>query len=43
MPLNLYPQIIHQSDLSPDSVGSEIDEVCNQIAAACKGFGTDEV
>lgn len=40
--LNLYPQIIHDNDLSPDSVGSEIDEICDQIHAACKGFGTDE-
>ena len=38
--LNLYPQIIHDNDLSPDSVGSEIDDICNEIHAACKGFGT---
>lgn len=41
--LNLYPSIIHEGDLSPDTVGPEIDELCEQIHAACKGFGTDEV
>jgi len=42
MILNLYPSIVHSSDLSPDSVGSDVDEICNEIAEAVKGFGTDE-
>jgi len=39
---NLYPEIIHEGDLSPESVGEEIDEICDQIHEACKGWGTDE-
>lgn len=42
MTLNIYPDIIHEADLTPDAVGSEIDDVCNEIHEACKGFGTDE-
>ena len=37
MSLDLYPEIIHEGDLSPDAVGSEVDEICNEIHAACKG------
>ena len=37
MVLDLYPEIIHEGDLSPDAVGSEVDEICNEIHAACKG------
>lgn len=40
--MNLYPSIIHQGDLSPDSFGSDVDNICNEIHGACKGFGTDE-
>lgn len=40
--MNLYPSFIHKGDLSPDSFGSDVDHICNEIQAACKGFGTDE-
>uniref|UniRef100_A0A7S2YT91 Annexin n=1 Tax=Entomoneis paludosa TaxID=265537 RepID=A0A7S2YT91_9STRA len=42
MLVDLYPPMIMEGDLSPDSFGDEVDEVCNEINAACKGFGTDE-
>ncbi|GAX29391.1 hypothetical protein FisN_16Hh169 [Fistulifera solaris] len=42
MSIDLYPPIIHEGDLSPDSFGNEVDQVCQEIHAACKGFGTDE-
>jgi hypothetical protein len=42
MLINLYPEIIHDGDLSPDAFGSDVDEICEEIYAACKGFGTDE-
>jgi hypothetical protein len=40
--MDLYPSFVHKGDLSPDSFGSDIDHICNEIQAACKGFGTDE-
>lgn len=40
--MNLYPDIVHEGDLSPDAVGAEIEEACKEIHEACKGFGTDE-
>jgi hypothetical protein len=36
MTIDLYPELIHEGDLSPDAVGDEIDEaveVCN--CSAC--------
>jgi hypothetical protein len=42
MSLDLYPALIHEGDLTPDACGAEIDDVCKDIHAACKGFGTDE-
>lgn len=42
MSVDLYPAIIHEGDLSPDAFGSEVDEICQEIHDACKGFGTDE-
>ena len=42
MGVDLYPSVIHEGDLSPDAVGSEADDVCNEMEAAMKGFGTDE-
>ena len=27
MAITLYPEIVHEGDLSPDAVGTEIDEV----------------
>jgi hypothetical protein len=40
--IHLYPDIVHEGDLSPDSFGSDVDRICNEINGACKGFGTDE-
>lgn len=40
--MDLYPSFIHKGDLSLDSFGSDVDHICNEIQAACKGFGTDE-
>eukprot|EP00567_Pseudictyota_dubia_P017268 CAMPEP_0197442720 /NCGR_PEP_ID=MMETSP1175-20131217/8676_1 /TAXON_ID=1003142 /ORGANISM="Triceratium dubium, Strain CCMP147" /LENGTH=122 /DNA_ID=CAMNT_0042973249 /DNA_START=29 /DNA_END=394 /DNA_ORIENTATION=+ len=39
--IDLYPDIVLSGDLSPD-IGPEIDELCDEIKKACKGFGTDE-
>ena len=39
MSIDLYPSIIHEGDLSPDAFGSEVDERCDEIYKACKGFG----
>ena len=42
MSLNFYPDIVLEGDLSPDSFGTDVDAICEEIHAACKGFGTDE-
>lgn len=42
MSLDFYPSLIHEGDLTPDACGAEIDDVCKDIHAACKGWGTDE-
>lgn len=39
--MNIYPDLVHEEDLTPDC-GVEIDELCENIHKACKGFGTDE-
>jgi hypothetical protein len=39
--ISLYPAEIYEEDLSPDA-GTEIDEICNEIHEACKGWGTSE-
>lgn len=39
--IDLYPELIHEEDLTPDC-GVEIDETCEKIHKACKGWGTDE-
>jgi hypothetical protein len=41
MSIDIYPSIIHENDLSPDAVGSEIDKICHNIHEACKGWGTN--
>lgn len=38
----LYPAFVLEGDLSPDTFGSAVDEVCMEINDACKGFGTNE-
>ena len=37
MSIDLYPEIIHEGDLSPDAFGDEVDALCHEIHAACKG------
>lgn len=39
MTIDLYPPCVN--DTTPD-IGADIDEICERIHAACKGFGTDE-
>ena len=43
MGVDLYPEIVHQANISSDSFGSEIDTACEEIHLACKGFGTNEM
>ena len=40
--MDLYPALSHAQDLTPDSFGADVDETCNKIFEACKGFGTNE-
>ncbi|GAX14795.1 hypothetical protein FisN_25Lh008 [Fistulifera solaris] len=42
MSIEFYPEIILEGDLSPDAFGAEVDDICQEIHAACKGFGTAE-
>jgi hypothetical protein len=42
MGIDLYPSMLHVGDLSPGMFGSDVDEICEEIEAACKGFGTNE-
>ena len=42
MGIDLYPSMLYQRDLSPDSFGDEVDAICQEIRDATKGFGTDE-
>lgn len=37
----IFPEIVYDEDLTPDC-GTEIDEACETIYEACKGWGTDE-
>mmetsp|Transcript_493 Transcript_493/g.665 ORF Transcript_493/g.665 Transcript_493/m.665 type:complete len:340 (-) Transcript_493:311-1330(-) len=39
--IGLYPEELYEEDLTPD-MGEEIEEVCNEIRSACKGWGTNE-
>jgi hypothetical protein len=39
MPIPLYPKVVAENDLSPDHGGSEVDELCQQIHDATKGWG----
>lgn len=39
--ISLYPAELYAEDLTPDC-GVEIDEKCNEIYEACKGWGTSE-
>jgi hypothetical protein len=39
MPIALYPSVVMNSDLSPDHGGSDVDEACEIIYSATKGWG----
>jgi hypothetical protein len=41
MTIELYPKAVHEGDLTP-TIPPEIDNICEAIDAACKGFGTNE-
>jgi hypothetical protein len=42
MTIDIYPQIVHENDLSPDTgYGPEIDEAVEDIVKACKGIGSN--
>ena len=38
MTIPIYPDIVTEQDLSPDHFGSEIDDLCQQIRDATKGW-----
>lgn len=38
--ISLYPKELYDEDLTPDC-GVEIDDICNEIHEACKGWGKD--
>lgn len=42
MSVDFYPAMVYEGNLTPDNIGSDIEEVCQEIQDACKGFGTDE-
>lgn len=42
MPVALYPKVVRDNDLSPDHGGSEVDELCEQIYKATKGWGANK-
>ena len=42
MSYNLYPAILYEGDLSPEPLGSDVDEICQEIRDACKGWGCDQ-
>uniref|UniRef100_A0A7S3VEQ1 Annexin n=1 Tax=Chaetoceros debilis TaxID=122233 RepID=A0A7S3VEQ1_9STRA len=39
--IDIYPELMFEEDLTPDC-GVEIDDVCEQIKTAVKGWGSDE-
>lgn len=39
MSIAIYPTVVTENDLSPDHGGSEVDELCEQIYDATKGWG----
>eukprot|EP00548_Thalassiothrix_antarctica_P008344 CAMPEP_0194131386 /NCGR_PEP_ID=MMETSP0152-20130528/2170_1 /TAXON_ID=1049557 /ORGANISM="Thalassiothrix antarctica, Strain L6-D1" /LENGTH=332 /DNA_ID=CAMNT_0038826155 /DNA_START=29 /DNA_END=1027 /DNA_ORIENTATION=- len=42
MTIDVFPQIVHENDLSPDEgYGAEFDEAVEDIVKACKGFGSN--
>ena len=43
MTIQIYPEIVRQNDLSPDHGGSKVDELCEQIHGATKGWGVSDL
>lgn len=43
MPVTLYPPVITQNLLSPDHGGYYVDELCQQIYDATKGWGVSSI
>jgi len=39
MTVSLYPPIVSEQNLSPDHGGSKVDELCEDIHKATKGWG----
>jgi hypothetical protein len=39
MSVSIYPPIVVQRDLSPDHGGSKVDDLCEEIHTATKGWG----
>jgi hypothetical protein len=39
MTIALYPNVVYENNLAPDHGGSEVDEACEEIHAATKGWG----
>lgn len=39
MTIVLYPDIVLNNDLSPDHGGSDVDDICEEIYSATKGWG----
>jgi hypothetical protein len=39
MSISLYSKVIRDNSLSPDHGGSDVDDLCQQIHDATKGWG----
>ena len=42
MTITLYPAIVYDNNSSLDHGGSEVDEACEQIYTATKGWGVSD-
>lgn len=42
MTLPIYPDIVKQKDLTPEHFGSVVDDICQQIRDATKGWGANK-
>jgi hypothetical protein len=42
MSINLYPETVHKAELGDPAIYPAIEEACDQIHKATRGFGTDE-
>ena len=41
MTINIYPDLVHQTNLSPDAFGPEVDTYCEEIHDGVKGWGAN--